>query len=177
MLLAGYSLKVVSPECEREAVTVNAVATLSEDIGAVFPYLNRVLKGARYDPRGPSLVFRHEGHRIVLQSRQAAMTKLEDEVEAGRVMEWVVETINRTWEQRDGIEPDHKATRQPGPFEVYRLLPGGNCQLCGEPTCMAFSAKLLQEEVELSACSPLFTDEHAARQEKLQALLGIETEP
>ncbi|MCL4369583.1 MAG: hypothetical protein M1380_01565 [Chloroflexi bacterium] len=172
MLLTGYSLKIISPECDREAITVNAVAGLLEDVGAVFPYLNRVLKGARYDPRGQSLVFQHDGHRVVLRPRQAAATKLEDEAQAKAVMDWLVDTVNQTWENRAKIEPDHRASRLPGPLEVYRLLPGGNCRACGELTCLAFAAKLLREEVDLTACSPLFTEQHFGRREKLLELLG-----
>ena len=87
-------------------------------------------------------------------------------------MEWLVDTVNRTWERRDEIEPDYQATRQPTMLEVYRLLPGGNCRACGETTCLAFAAKLLQEDVDLAACSPLFTEQHSDAREKLLALLG-----
>lgn len=176
MLLASYTLKVVSPECDHLATTVNAVADLSEDISAVFPYLNRVLKGAHYDPTGMSLVFQHEGHRVILQPRRAALTKLEDEAEARAVMRWLVDMINRTWERRTEIEPDYRATRQPGLLEVYRLLPGGNCRACGEATCLAFATKLLREEVELTACAPLFTERQAGAREKLLELLGAGVE-
>lgn len=172
MLLKGYTLKMISPECNPFAMTANAVAELSDDVSAVLPYLNAVLKGARYDPRGMSLIFQREGHRVVLQPRQAAVTKLEDEAEARQVMDWLVETINRTWEQRGDIEPDHRATRQPGLLEIYRMLPGGNCRVCGEATCLAFATKLLREEVDLAACSPLFTEQHTDAREKLLALLG-----
>ena len=172
MLLTGYTLRMISSDCNPFATTANAVAELPEDVSAVLPYLNAVLKGARYDPNGMSLIFQRDGHRVVLQPYQAAMTKLEDEAEARALMDWVVETINRTWEQRGEIEPDHKAARQPGLLEVYKSLPGGNCRACGEATCLAFATKLLREEAELAACSPLFTEQHADAREKLLALLG-----
>lgn len=172
MLLTGYTLKMISPDCDHEATTVNAVADLSEDIGAALPYLNAVLKGARYDPRGMSLIFQHEGHRVVLQPRQVGLTKLEDEAEARTVTDWLMETLNRTWERRGEIEPDHKATHQPGPLEVYRLLPGGNCRACGEATCLAFATKLVRGDVDIAACSPLFTDQHARARERLLEIMG-----
>lgn len=176
MLVRDYTLKVVLPDCNHSATTVNAVAELSEDISAVLPYLNGVLRGARYDPRTPSLLFQREGHRFILQPRRLAITKLEDEAEARRVMEWLVETVNLTWERRDEIEPDHQATRQPTMLEVYRLLPGGNCRACGDATCLAFAAKLLREEVDLDACAPLFTEEHAEKRERLLELMSTGAE-
>lgn len=172
MLLASYTLKVVSPECDHFATTANAVAELSDDVSDALPYLNAILRGARYDPGGKSLLFQHEGHRVVLQPRQAAVTKLEGEAEATCVMEWLMETINRTWERRTQIEPNHRATRQPGLLEVYRLLPGGNCRACGEATCLACATKLLRAEVELAACSPIFAERHARAREKLMELMG-----
>jgi len=172
MLLSNYTLKVVLPDCNHSATTVNAVAELSDDISAVLPYLNGELKGARYDPRTPSLIFQREGHRIILQPRQAAITKLEDEAEAKRVMEWLVETVNHTWERRNEIEPDYQATRQPTMLEVYRLLPGNNCRACGEVTCLAFAAKLAREEIDLDACTPLFNEENAVARGKLLDLIS-----
>ncbi|MCL4534561.1 MAG: Fe-S cluster protein [Bacteroidetes bacterium] len=172
MLLTGYTLRMVSSDCNPFATTANAVAALSDDVSAVLPYLNAVLKGARYDPIGMSLIFQRDGHRVVLQSRQAAMTKLEDEAEGTALMDWLVETINRTWDERGEIEPDHRAARQPGLLEVYKGLPGGNCRACGEATCLAFATKLLREEVDLAACSPLFTEQHSDAREKLLELLG-----
>jgi len=177
MLLTGYTLKVISPDCNHEATTVNAVAVLSEDIGAVLPYLNRVLKGARYDPRGMSLIFQHEGHRVVLQPRQVGLTRLEDEAEARAVMDWLVETINGTWERRGEIEPDHRASTQLRPLEVYKLLPGGNCRACGEATCLAFATKLVRGDIQITACSPLFTEQHARARERLLEIMGTAAEP
>ena len=171
-MLTGYTHRMISSDCNPFATTANAVAELPDDVSGVLPYLNAILKGARYDPNGVSLIFQREGHRVVLQARQAAITKLEDEAEARALMDWLVETINRTWEQRGEIEPDHRAARQPGLLEVYKALPGGNCRACGEATCLAFATKLLREEVEVAACLPLFTEQHKEAREKLLELLG-----
>ena len=173
MLVGGYSLQMVLVDCNHAAETVNAVAELSDDIGEALPYLNAVLKGARYSPQVPALAFTHEGHRIVLRPKQAAVASLEGEEEARRVMDWLVETINHVWENRGSIPPNHEAAHEPKLLEVYRLLPGGNCRQCGEPTCLAFAAKLLRGESTAEACAPLLTEEHAGRRDALAALLGI----
>lgn len=172
MLVDGYSLRMVLVDCNYSAEMPNALAELSGDIAEALPYLNAVLKGARYSPQVPALAFTHEGHRIVLRPRQAAIARLEGEEEARRIMDWLVATINRVWEQRDSIQPNHQAAREPGLLEVYRLLPGGNCRECGEATCLAFAAKLLKGEAPLAACAPLLAEQHGKRRDELAALLG-----
>ena len=37
-------------------------------------------------------------------------------------------------------------------LQIYKLLPKTNCKDCGFPTCLAFSMKLAQQAIELSAC-------------------------
>ncbi len=57
------------------------------------------------------------------------------------------------------------------PMQIFKLLPKTNCKECGY-TCMAFAVKLLQREVELEDCKPLFTDsKYEANLKKLQELL------
>ena len=171
MLVAGYRLRLIRPDCNHSAETVNAIAELADDVAAVFPYLNSVVRPGRYSPRAPAFGFRLGDHRIVLRPREAAVSTVEDEADARRVLDRLVELVNQTWERRGEIAPSHEATREPALLEVYRLLPGGNCRLCGQPTCLAFAAKLLREGAVLSDCRPLFTEEHDAKRQGLLALL------
>ncbi|MHB1134199.1 MAG: (Fe-S)-binding protein [Chloroflexota bacterium] len=173
MLVTDYDLEVILVDCNHAAETVNAMAELGDDIGEVLPYLHAVLKGARYSPQAPALAFTHEGHRIVLRPLQAAIAGLQGEEEARRVMDWVVETINRVWENRDSIQPKHEPSREPRLFEVYQLLPGGNCRQCGETTCLAFAASLLRGKASPDACGPLLTAEHARGRDDLLSLLSL----
>ena len=172
MLVAGYSLQMVLVDCNHAAETVNAVAELSDDVGEVLPYLNAVLKGARYSPLVPALAFTHEGHRVVVRPRQAAIARLQGEEEARRVMDWLVETINRVWESRDSIQPNHEPAREPRLLDVYRLLPGGNCRACGEATCLAFAAKLLRGDAGPDECAPLAEARYSDKRGVLLDLLG-----
>lgn len=56
-------------------------------------------------------------------------------------------------------------------MEILKELPRTNCKECGEPTCMAFAAKLLKKERKLEECKPLLIDEHAHRHRNLQTVL------
>ena len=170
MLLSGYRLEMSLPECNHFVATPNALVELAEDVGAVLPYLNAVLPGARYDPNVPALLFRHEGRRIVLRAHQAALSSVENEVEARRVMDALTALINHTWERRTEIEPSARAPVDLKLFDVYRLLPGGNCRACGEANCLAFAAKLMRHEAEVAACAPLFAP---GQEEKCSQLLDM----
>ena len=60
----------------------------------------------------------------------------------------------------------------PGPLEIYPLLPGTNCQDCGEANCMAFATKMAEHTVKLKACTPLFDEaQYAKKLVKLQELV------
>ncbi len=56
-------------------------------------------------------------------------------------------------------------------MEVLKELPRTNCKECGEPTCMAFAAKILKRERKLEECKPLLNEEHAQRRRNLQTIL------
>jgi ArsR family metal-binding transcriptional regulator len=63
-------------------------------------------------------------------------------------------TVNRTWERRAEITPDHQMHQRPAPMAIYKLLPLTNCKQCGEATCMAFAVGLLHQNRELTECLP-----------------------
>jgi ArsR family metal-binding transcriptional regulator len=55
-------------------------------------------------------------------------------------------------------------------LDIYRLLPGTSCKRCGELTCLAFAVKLVGGEIEITKCSPLFSEKY---QEKRIVLLEL----
>ncbi|PIV24616.1 MAG: hypothetical protein COZ69_08410 [Deltaproteobacteria bacterium CG_4_8_14_3_um_filter_45_9] len=59
------------------------------------------------------------------------------------------------------------------PLEVFKLLPGKNCKECGEPTCMAFALKLVNDELELKKCLLLFTKEFETNRLKIMKGAGL----
>lgn len=52
-------------------------------------------------------------------------------------------------------------------MDVYKYLPKTNCGKCGEPSCMAFAAKLVEREADIELCKPLFEPEYAEVLSKL----------
>ena len=150
---------------------MNALADLSEDISDVLPYLNTVLKGLQYHHDEKFLTVKRKGHVITFWSRQIAVTKLEDEKEAGEVVEELKEIVNETYANREDIKPTYTSRAIPRPLDIFKLLPGKNCKECGEPTCMAFALKLVNDEMELNQCPLLLKKEFEVKRFKLIELL------
>jgi ArsR family metal-binding transcriptional regulator len=172
MLLRGFQrIETFFPPCHPgEIETVTAMAELTDDISPAFPYLNAVLKGTIYDQAHQSLNFKLGGRGITLHPRRIIVTRLENKEEAEKVLERLKDLINRTYERRDQLEPSYKSRAKLTVIEIYKLLPKTNCKECGEPTCMAFATKLVNEQTAIERCKPLFGPEH---QEKRERLLGL----
>jgi ArsR family metal-binding transcriptional regulator len=171
MLLHHYSLNIVLSECNPSSQKVNAIADLSEDISEVLPYLNTVLKGLQYHHEDKFLTVKRKGHVITFWPKQIAITKLEDEKEAKEVMEELKQILNETYEKRDQIKPGYTSRPIPRPLDIFKLLPGKNCKECGDPTCMAFALKLVNDEVEWKKCPLLLTKEFESNRFKLVEIL------
>ncbi len=60
------------------------------------------------------------------------------------------------------------------PLQVYKYLPQINCAECGESTCMAFAAHLIDRSKKLEDCPPLLKDEFKKKYIELQTLLAPE---
>lgn len=60
------------------------------------------------------------------------------------------------------------------PLQVYKYLPQTNCKECGESTCMAFAAHLIDRSMKLEDCTPILKDEYREKYQELQLLLAPE---
>ncbi len=60
------------------------------------------------------------------------------------------------------------------PLQVYKYLPQINCAECGDATCMAFAAHLIDRSKKLEDCPPLLKDEFKKKYIELQSLLAPE---
>ena len=171
MLLNEYQLRIVLPDCNFSAETVNAIVALPEDISEVLPYLHTVLKGLQYIDKNKILTVKKEGHLITFRPREIAITKLEDEKEAREVTEELKQIVNETYQNRNKIEPDYTMSKELKSSDILKLLPGTNCKECGERTCFAFSFKLIRHEVDISKCTSLFSEKYEENRKALLELL------
>lgn len=172
MLLKGYALQTMLPECDNRADTVNAVVDLTDDVSEVLPYLASVTRVCTYDDRTKILMFNREGKRVVVYPRRIMITKLKDRQEATLVADELKDLINGTYENKQNVVPCYKKGGELRVLDVLRLLPGTSCRQCGQPTCTAFAAKLVRQETVIARCPPLLAGDFEEKKGKLLALLG-----
>lgn len=171
MLIEHYDLEVFTPPCEPGAERFAAIARLTTDISAAFPYLNATLRGAVYNAAAGAVSWKKGGHNVVFHAYKIAISNVEDRDAAVKEIEGLIALVNRTWERRDEITPDYETRQRPTPLAVYQLLPQTNCQQCGQPTCFTFALKLVASQVHLEDCPPLFEPSYADKLIALQALV------
>jgi len=155
MLLKGYHKEIFRPECNPQFQSLHCIAHLDDDISEVLPYLNAVLGGHQYLKEPPSLTFKYHGKLITLHSREIAVNALKDQAEADKILEWLKEQINKTWEKRDQIEPSFDTPAKPRIFDILKLLPKTNCGECGQPTCTVFASVVAEGAKGPEDCPPL----------------------
>lgn len=155
MLLSGYTLEIFRSKCNAGARTLHCFAHLSDDIGAVLPYLNTVLGGFGYTKEPPSLTLKSSGKLITLHPRKIAVNALQDEEQAEKIVSWLQREINSAWENRENIQPCMEGAKPPALMEVLKLLPKTNCQECGEPTCMVFAVRVIEGVKDHTNCPAL----------------------
>ncbi|MDR7545570.1 MAG: (Fe-S)-binding protein [Armatimonadota bacterium] len=173
MLLREFKYQLFPPECNPNAETLNCLAAFSDDVSAVFPYLNATLRGCVFRPEAGILSFRHEGKFFTLFPRRVAITRINDDDDAQRTLAWLRDLINQTAEARDTITPSYKSADALKALDLYKLLPGLNCRECGEATCLAFALKVVAQAAEIAACRPLFSGQYEERRERMvETLLG-----
>ncbi len=168
MLLSSYTKECVRPECRPESESVHMIAHLDQDISEVIPYLNAALGGFQYIKDPPSVSFKLHGKLIAVYSRKIWVNALTDQAEGEKIVEWLREEINDTWERRGEIHPRFESAPKTKVLEILKLLPKTNCGECGQPTCMVFATQVAEGGKDSDDCPPLDLE----RRTKLAKYLG-----
>lgn len=172
MLIENYDLELFVPPCDPGSETWSAMARLTVDISEALPYLNATLRGAIYNQAAQALTWKKGGRSTAFHPYQIAASNLADRDEATKVIEGLIQLLNRTWEKRNEITPSTEMRQRPTPMGVYNLLPKTNCKQCGEPTCWTFALKLIAGQRKLLECPPLLETVFAPQRAKLEVMLG-----
>jgi ArsR family metal-binding transcriptional regulator len=143
---------------------------LRGDISAVLPYLNARLGGAEYDHGARVLIWKDRAHRFAFRPREIKAAPANDREEARSLIDRAVGMVNEVWRERERIEPRYDKRTKANLMQLYRLLPRTNCGRCGCETCMAFAARLREDESELRDCPVL---EEPAYGDNLRGLLQM----
>ena len=169
MLLESYKITRILP-CLADPEKIRVIAEVTGEIHEAFPYLNAILKGCIYNHPALTLTIKKNGKLFTLHAHHITLAKIEDEKEAEEILKWLKDLINEAYENRDRIEPNFSKGAELKALDIYKLLPGTSCKMCGELTCLAFAVKLVGQEIEMGKCSPLFSE---AYQEKRNVLLEL----
>ena len=171
MLIDKLNLKLVNIECMPTSTKFNAIIDFEEDIGELLPFLATVIRGCTYVHGTGELNYMDEGHIIAIRPKQITVTALTSETEARQMCEDLKKMINEVYEQRDTITPTLRKQARLDPLSVYRELPQTDCGDCGEPTCMAFAAKVVIRELTANGCKILLEKEYNSQRERLWHML------
>jgi ArsR family metal-binding transcriptional regulator len=114
-----------------------------------------------------------------LYRHRITIAKADEIVDAWLILDGIRLLVEKTWATRDAIEPSYETRKRPPALEIWRRLPGTNCGVCGERTCMAFALRLWAGGARLRQCGPVFVPEQTARRAALVEIcagLGISDE-
>jgi ArsR family metal-binding transcriptional regulator len=75
---------------------------------------------------------------------EIAINALQDEDGADKMLRWLQEQINETWEGRAEISQTLETAPGPQILPILRLLPRTNCGRCGQNTCAVFAALMTE---------------------------------
>ena len=170
MLIEDYEMDLFCPPCDPGSESWVATVKVKADLSPVMPYVNSVKKNAYYDSSLPTIVWKEGYHKFFIRKNELGINNLHDRSHAERKVKKLIEWLNDLWGRRDEIEPSFETRKPPPVLTILKFLPRTNCGKCGEPSCMAFAAKISEGDLTLDKCPPLFEDEMAENLGKLREL-------
>ena len=151
------AIMVLSP-CVADYKKIRLIAHLEGNLGPVLPYLNAVLPQVSYTPTADTLTFMDGYRMIALYPRRITIAKADDLVDARLTLGRIRFLTVQTWSDRDRIAPSFETRERPPILEIFKRLPGTNCGLCGEPTCLAFAMHVWTGKSAAKCCLPVFEE-------------------
>jgi len=125
------------------------------DLAPLFPYINAVADHAQYYEKPVYIKFMFGERLCAFYSHQGAFTPVRDLAEAmdflPRLLDFLADVASRV----PDLVPNHKKYKPTSAVDIYRLLPGTNCRVCGYRSCMAFAAALSRRYAAAAQCPHL----------------------
>ncbi len=125
---------------------------LAEDLSPLFPYINAVAGRARFYERPVFIQFVLDKHLCAFYPEEGAFAPVDDMAQAVEFLGKLFEFFGDIARRSPGIVPNHKKFKPSSALDIYRLLPGSNCRVCGYATCMAFAAALSRQFTSIANC-------------------------
>lgn len=125
------------------------------DLSPLFPYINAVADQVRYFEKPVYIRFLLAGRLCAFYPRQGAFAPVRDLADAMAFLPQLLGYITEVDRRSPRIVPSHKRFKPGSALDIYKLLPGTNCRICGYATCIAFAAALSRQHVSLVKCPRL----------------------
>jgi len=171
-LITDYRFELVedhhSPGSGRYGVRV----ILPADISPSFVYLNTILDDTLYDHDNSILIGTSNRRRYAFRPHKIEVGMVKDPSEAPKIVDEIIELVNRVWKEREHITPSLSERKLPAVYDIYRLLPGTNCKECGYPTCLACAADIRNGVISLEGCPLLSKPEYKQNRERIRNLFS-----
>ncbi len=157
MFLDSITLVKTLP-CLAEPGRIIVIGKPSQPLTDVIPYLATLPDVIVYNPATCTVTFRRQYGFMTLYTDKVYITQVQDVEEGLELLNALTDAINATWSHRAELVRVTAARSAPGLLDIWVLLPQTNCKQCGEATCMAFAAALLQQKRLLTECLTLASD-------------------
>jgi len=162
-IVKKIEIKEISP-CTADPERIKFLAQADKPLEDVLPILYLAIPNAKYSEKLGALSYMYKQHLItIFANGRIGMTYVRDRNEADRLVEEARRLINRAFiylKTNGKPSPEMvQAKKELTPVKIYELLPKTNCKMCGEQSCFAFAAKLLNGEKTLQDCPPLESKE------------------
>jgi len=175
-LVKKIEIKEISP-CTADPERIKFLAQADKPLEDVLPILYLAIPNAKYSEKLGALSYMHQQHLItIFANGRIAMTYVRDRKEANQLIEEARRLINRALiylktHGKPSLEMV-QAKKELTPVKIYELLPKTNCKMCGEQSCFAFAAKLLNGEKTLQDCPPLDSSEHSMNKLQIEKMMN-----
>ncbi len=128
---------------------------LGFNITTLFPYLNAVVEKAQFYTQPDYVKFMHDDHLCILYPHEGAFTPIANHTDAVEFLGLLLEFIRNIAQRTKEISPDYRQCKSISALDIFKLLPGTNCQDCGFATCLAFAASLSRQKTSQIKCPHL----------------------
>jgi ArsR family metal-binding transcriptional regulator/DNA-binding CsgD family transcriptional regulator len=158
MLINGYfdfSLAKVGVMPNFPRTFYGAHFRLDTEVSRLFPYLNAILREAKYYDKPECLEFILDDFKCTLYPQEVIASAFTGEDQARQFAQRLVDFLNDLYDKKDLLQPNYKKFKPVPVLDIYKILPQTNCQECGFATCLAFAAALSKRQTSLDQCPGL----------------------
>jgi ArsR family metal-binding transcriptional regulator len=171
-VLGEVAIMVLAP-CVADAYRIRLIAHIGGSLGPVLPYLNAEMPHAIFNARSQALTYMDEYRMMTLCDRRITIAKADEIVDAWRILESIRRRAADVWARRATIRPNYERREKPPAIEIFKRLPRTNCRACGEPTCLAFAARVHAGDLPVTACRRVFEGEYGHLRDALLVIAEV----